>query len=162
MVTAAENEGLTRVGRGTPMGELMREFWIPACLSTEIAVDGDPMRFMLLGEKLIAFRDSTGGAAIFDHRACFLSALERLVRSRFVEVVAADRGVGEDGRLWCQRAARARGSGGLSIRPLMIPPHGRRSAAVRNTSAKKRSVGRPLFSTKSRRAAFTIAGTPQA
>jgi phenylpropionate dioxygenase-like ring-hydroxylating dioxygenase large terminal subunit len=68
MTTAAENDLLTRVGRGTPMGELMREFWIPACASSELAPDGDPMRLMLLGEKLIAFRDSAGRPAIFDHR----------------------------------------------------------------------------------------------
>lgn len=68
MVTQAENEMLTRVGRGTPMGELMREFWVPACMSSELAPDGDPMRLMLLGEKLIAFRDTQGRPAIFDHR----------------------------------------------------------------------------------------------
>ncbi|MGZ5908284.1 MAG: hypothetical protein ACXWLB_00330, partial [Reyranella sp.] len=33
MLTAANNEMLTRVGPGTPMGNLMREYWIPACLS---------------------------------------------------------------------------------------------------------------------------------
>ena len=67
MISAEENEILTRVGRGTPMGTLMRQFWIPACLSSELPVDGDPMRLMLLGEKLIAFRDSSGRPGIFDH-----------------------------------------------------------------------------------------------
>ena len=67
MISAEENEILTRVGRGTPMGNLMRQFWIPACLSSELPVDGDPMRLMLLGEKLIAFRDSSGRPGIFDH-----------------------------------------------------------------------------------------------
>ena len=60
MTTAAENELLTRVGPGTPMGALMRQYWLPACLSTELTADGDPLRLMLLGEKLIAFRDSAG------------------------------------------------------------------------------------------------------
>jgi phthalate 4,5-dioxygenase len=41
----------TRVGRGTPMGDFMRQFWIPACLSSEIEPDGPPMRLMLPGEK---------------------------------------------------------------------------------------------------------------
>jgi phenylpropionate dioxygenase-like ring-hydroxylating dioxygenase large terminal subunit len=68
MTTAAENEILTRVGRGTPMGEFMRQFWIPACLSSEVEPDGAPMRLMLLGEKLIAFRDTSGRVGVFDHR----------------------------------------------------------------------------------------------
>ena len=65
---SAQNELLTRVGRGTPMGDLMREFWIPACLPDELVADAPPMRLMLLGEKLIAFRDSAGRIGIMDHR----------------------------------------------------------------------------------------------
>lgn len=67
MITAEENETLTRVGRGTPMGDLFRQFWLPACLSSELVADGDPMRLMLLGEKLIAFRDTQGRAGVMDH-----------------------------------------------------------------------------------------------
>ena len=52
MTSRAENELLTRVGPGTPMGALMRQYWLPACLSSELAADGDPLRLMLLGEKL--------------------------------------------------------------------------------------------------------------
>jgi phenylpropionate dioxygenase-like ring-hydroxylating dioxygenase large terminal subunit len=68
MTTAAENEILTRVGPGTPMGELMRQYWIPAVLSSELKPDGDPIRLKILDEKLIAFRDSSGRAGILDHR----------------------------------------------------------------------------------------------
>ena len=68
MTTAAENEILTRTGPGTPMGELMRQYWIPAAKSSELEADGDPMRLMLLGEKLIAFRDTNGKVGIMDHR----------------------------------------------------------------------------------------------
>ena len=68
MTTAAENEILTRVGPGTPMGEFMRQFWIPAAISSEIKADGDPVRLKLLGEQLIAFRDSSGKVGIMDHR----------------------------------------------------------------------------------------------
>ena len=68
MTTLAENEILTRVGPGTPMGELMRQYWLPAAMSSELKADGDPMRLMLLGEKLVAFRDSSGKVGIFDHR----------------------------------------------------------------------------------------------
>src|SRR5438093_3826395 len=56
-----ENELLRRVGHGTPMGELMRQYWIPALASTELpAQDGPPIRLKLLCEELIAFRDSAG------------------------------------------------------------------------------------------------------
>jgi phenylpropionate dioxygenase-like ring-hydroxylating dioxygenase large terminal subunit len=68
MLSAEHNDILTRVGPGTPMGELMREYWIPACLPSELERDATPMRLKLLGEKLIAFRDSTGRLGILDHR----------------------------------------------------------------------------------------------
>ena len=68
MLTAANNEMLTRVGPGTPMGNLMREYWIPACLSSELKADGEPMRLLLLGEQLIAFRDTDGRVGIMEHR----------------------------------------------------------------------------------------------
>jgi len=50
------------------MGEFMRQYWIPAALSSELPVDGDPMRLLLLGEKLIAFRDSAGRVGVMDQR----------------------------------------------------------------------------------------------
>jgi len=68
MTSAKDNDVLTRVGRGTPMGDLMRQYWIPACLSSELEAGAAPMRLMLLGEKLIAFRDSAGRVGIMDHR----------------------------------------------------------------------------------------------
>jgi len=64
MLTAAANDLLCRVGPGTPMGNLMREYWIPACMSSELKSDGEPMRLMLLGEQLIAFRDTDGKVGI--------------------------------------------------------------------------------------------------
>lgn len=59
---------LTRVGPGTVMGEFMRQYWMPAAIASEVKADGDPLRLMLLGEKLIAFRDSSGKVGIMDHR----------------------------------------------------------------------------------------------
>jgi phthalate 4,5-dioxygenase oxygenase subunit len=59
---------LTRVGPGTVMGKFMRQYWIPAAMSSEIEPDGAPLRLMVLGEKLIAFRDSAGRIGILDHR----------------------------------------------------------------------------------------------
>ena len=68
MTNAADSQLLTRVGPGTPMGAFMREYWIPAILSHELVADAPPTRVMLLGEKLIAFRDSQGQVGLMDHR----------------------------------------------------------------------------------------------
>jgi phthalate 4,5-dioxygenase len=65
---ARDREELTRVGPGTVMGEFMRQYWIPAALSSELVPDGDPVRLLLLGEKLIAFRDSAGRVGVMDQR----------------------------------------------------------------------------------------------
>src|SRR5438105_3675281 len=65
MLTREDNELVSRVGPGTPMGDLMRQYWLPALLSSELpAPDSDPLRVLLLGEKLIAFRDSNGAVGL--------------------------------------------------------------------------------------------------
>jgi len=65
MLSAQDNEILCRVSPGTPMGDLMRQYWIPALLSTELSTpDGPPIRLRLLGENLIAFRATSGSAGI--------------------------------------------------------------------------------------------------
>jgi phenylpropionate dioxygenase-like ring-hydroxylating dioxygenase large terminal subunit len=68
MKAAQDSEDLTRVGPGTVMGEFMRQYWIPAVMSGELAADGEPVRLALLGEKLIAFRDTSGRVGVMDHR----------------------------------------------------------------------------------------------
>lgn len=65
MLSNEDNEILCRVGKGTPMGELFRRFWLPALLSSELAMsDGPPRRLRILGEDLVAFRDSEGRVGI--------------------------------------------------------------------------------------------------
>jgi len=57
MLSKAENEYLCRIGPGTPMGNLMRQYWLPAIRSDELRdADGPPLRVRLLGEDLIGFR----------------------------------------------------------------------------------------------------------
>src|SRR6202166_1081927 len=63
-----DSDDLVRIGPGTAMGGLMREYWLPAAMSSELAPDGAPMRLLLLGEQLIAFRDSAGRVGVMDHR----------------------------------------------------------------------------------------------
>jgi phthalate 4,5-dioxygenase oxygenase subunit len=68
MLSAAENEILCRVGPGTSMGDFMRQYWLPALKSEELPdPDGRPMRLRLLGEDLVAFRDTTGAVGIMRH-----------------------------------------------------------------------------------------------
>jgi phenylpropionate dioxygenase-like ring-hydroxylating dioxygenase large terminal subunit len=65
MLTKEDNELISQVGPGTPMGSLMREYWLPAMLSAELASpDCDPVRVMLLGEQLIGFRDTSGSVGL--------------------------------------------------------------------------------------------------
>jgi phthalate 4,5-dioxygenase len=69
MLSKKDNELLTRIGPGTPMGELMRRYWVPAGFSRQIAApNGPPMRVKLLGERLVAFRDSLGRVGLIDER----------------------------------------------------------------------------------------------
>ncbi len=66
MLSKQDNELLTRVGPGTPMGDLMREYWVPALPSAEFdAPDSPPKRMRLLGENLVMFRDSNGEMGCF-------------------------------------------------------------------------------------------------
>ncbi len=69
MLSREDNEILTRVGPGTPMGDLLRRYWIPACLSSEILEpDGAPVRVRLLGEDLVAFRDTSGQVGLIEEQ----------------------------------------------------------------------------------------------
>jgi phthalate 4,5-dioxygenase oxygenase subunit len=67
MLTKKDNEDLTQTGPGTLMGDLLRAYWIPALLSSEIPEnDGTPVRIRLLGEDLVAFRDTNGAVGLLD------------------------------------------------------------------------------------------------
>src|SRR6266516_1695437 len=67
MLSKEDNELLTRTGLETAMGKLMRRFWMPALLSHELPdADGPPVRVTLLGEDLVAFRDSNGTVGLVD------------------------------------------------------------------------------------------------
>ena len=69
MLSPEDNDLLSRVGPGTPMGELFRRFWIPALIPEELpSPDCDPVRLRLLGEDLVAFRDTNGRIGILDER----------------------------------------------------------------------------------------------
>ena len=67
MVTREQNDLLTLTGPDTPMGKAFRRYWIPALMSSELPEnDCPPVRVSLLGEKLIAFRDTSGKLGLID------------------------------------------------------------------------------------------------
>ncbi len=69
MLTQAQNEMLTQTGPGTAMGALFRRFWVPVLLSRELPEpDGPPLRVTVMGEDLIAFRDSAGDVGLVEPR----------------------------------------------------------------------------------------------
>ncbi len=70
MLTVEENQRLTQVGPGTPMGELMRRYWHPVAAAAEL--DDNPFRtkpVRILGEDLVLFRDRSGKLGLID-RLC--------------------------------------------------------------------------------------------
>src|SRR6266705_3418873 len=67
MFAPERNELLTRVGAGTPIGELFRRYWLPVLLGEELPEpDCPPVRVKLLGERLIAFRDTQGRLGLIE------------------------------------------------------------------------------------------------
>ena len=77
MLTAEQNERLTRVGPGTPMGELMRRYWHPIAASVELSDDAPTKEVRLLGEDLVLFRSAAGVVGLIEpscaHRKANLS-----------------------------------------------------------------------------------------
>jgi len=67
MLSREDNELLTRVGAGTPMGSLMRRYWIPALFSEQVAEpDCTPVRVALLGERLVGpLPDAVGNVTTY-------------------------------------------------------------------------------------------------
>lgn len=77
MITREENELLTRVGPGTPMGELLRRYWQPVALAEELPSGPAPKPLRVLGEDLVLFRDDGGRPGLLGlhcaHRGADLS-----------------------------------------------------------------------------------------
>ena len=66
-MTNEDNLHLCQIGRGTPMGEVMRRYWMPFALSTDLPrPDCDPVRVRLFGENLVAFRDTSGQVGLIE------------------------------------------------------------------------------------------------
>jgi nitrite reductase/ring-hydroxylating ferredoxin subunit len=67
MLSKEDNQLITTIDRGTPMGDLFRRFWLPVLTAKELPVnDGVPVRVKVLNEDLIAFRDTDGRVGLLD------------------------------------------------------------------------------------------------
>ena len=67
MLRQEQNELLSRTGPGTPMGHMFRASWQPALLAEELPENEcPPVRVKLLGERLLAWRDTNGKLALID------------------------------------------------------------------------------------------------
>ena len=65
MLSKQDNDVLCRVGPGTPMGTLMRQYWVPVFMSSELpSPDCPPQRLRILGENLIGFRTTSGDVGL--------------------------------------------------------------------------------------------------
>ena len=77
MITKEQNDRLTRVGPGTPMGELMRRYWHPIAGSSQLTEDNPTREVRLLGEDLVLFRSAVGELGLIEpscaHRKANLS-----------------------------------------------------------------------------------------
>jgi len=67
MLSEADNQTLTKVTQGTPMGQFLRRFWAPILLSSELPEpDCPPIRVRIFGEDLVAFRDTKGQVGLLE------------------------------------------------------------------------------------------------
>ena len=74
MLSAAQNELLTRTGPGTPGGALMRRYWQPVALAEELDNPRPVKPVRLLGQDLVLFRDEAGRLGLFDRHCCHRGA----------------------------------------------------------------------------------------
>lgn len=66
MLSTKENELMTRVGRGTPAGEMLRRYWWPIAFTEQVKSKGRPAKVTLLGEEFVLFRDAEGRLGLLD------------------------------------------------------------------------------------------------
>ena len=75
MITSADNALLVQTGPGTGMGDYFRRFWQPVALSSELPqADGPPVRVKVLGEELLAFRDTQGRVGLIEPKCAHRGA----------------------------------------------------------------------------------------
>jgi len=113
-----DNEKLTRTGRGTPTGDLLRQYWQPAALVSEIDEQRPAKAIRLLGEDLVLFKTEGGDWALV---------------SRFCAHRGVDLAYGrlEDGGIRCLYHGWLYGPGGQCLEQPAEPPDSRFHEKVR-------------------------------
>src|SRR5947208_13676155 len=74
MLTREENERIARVGTGTPAGELLRRYWYPVGIASELTAENPTQLVRILGETLVLFRDKKGRGGLLDDRCAHRGA----------------------------------------------------------------------------------------
>ena len=86
MLTQQENDLLTRVGPGTPAGELLRRYWHPVAVASDLTDDRPTKAVRVLGEDLVLFRDKSGRVGLLadhcSHRSVVLRPGRRAAAAR--------------------------------------------------------------------------------
>ncbi|GIF22926.1 phenylpropionate dioxygenase-like ring-hydroxylating dioxygenase large terminal subunit [Actinoplanes tereljensis] len=118
MLKREEDERVTRSGPGTPLGKLMRAYWQPAALVSELAPDRQVKPVRLLGEDLVLFRQPDGGWAL----------VGRFCAHRGVDLAFARH---EDGGLRCLYHGWLYGPDGRCTEQPAEPAHSRFAEKVR-------------------------------
>ena len=68
MITAEENELMTKVGPGTPAGELLRRYWHPVAIAADLTPDSPTKFVRILGEDLVLFQTPNGEVGLLHDR----------------------------------------------------------------------------------------------
>src|ERR1041384_7169191 len=74
MLTAEENEYLTRVGPGTPAGELLRRYWHPVAIAADLTAESPTKFVRILGEDLVLFRTPNDEVGLLHDRCAHRGA----------------------------------------------------------------------------------------
>lgn len=102
MLSHEENVRLTSTEEGTPMGRMLRRYWLPACMSSEVSMPGGrPLAVRLLGQRCVVFRDSEGEVGVMDEGCPHRGASLALARNEDCALTCLYHGwrIARDGRI---------------------------------------------------------------
>lgn len=132
MLTKEQNERITRVGPGTPMGEVMRRYWHPVGIAAEVVANGQPHKVKVLGEELTLFRNADGIPALVARRCA-----HRLTSLAYGRV--------EDGGIRCPFHGWLYGVDGQCLQTPAEPDASRLKNNIRLTAYPCRDAGGLIF-----------------
>lgn len=132
MLTKEQNERITRVGPGTPCGELLRRYWHPVGVSDRLTAGGQPQAVKVLGEELTLFRNDEGTPALVARRCA-----HRLTSLAYGRV--------EDGGIRCPFHGWLYGTDGRCIQTPAEPDDSKLKSTIRISAYPCRDLGGLIF-----------------